>query len=148
MGFFFFPVPYMKFLRPGCSCSKLKLKSFVFGDYKELFILIKNNENSKGKNGRVPHPHVMTDPTVSYWMHRLWLLRIKHTGNRYHTSPPFSLYLRAKKQNSYFSCRSARLRGICAGSREQSSMLSLWWPFWIPVQLTIPCLLFDGFKKA
>lgn len=56
----------MKFLRPGCSCSKLKLKSFVFGDYKELFILIKNNENSKGKNGRVPHPRVMTDPTVSY----------------------------------------------------------------------------------
>lgn len=54
------------FCWPGCSCSKLKLKSFVFGDYKELTILIKNNENSKGNNGKVPHPDVMIDPTVSY----------------------------------------------------------------------------------
>lgn len=51
---------------PGCSCSKLKLKSFVSDDYKELTILIKNNKNSIGKNVLVLHSYVVIDSTVSY----------------------------------------------------------------------------------
>jgi len=54
------------FCWPGCSCSKLKLKSFVSDDHKELAILIKNNKNSKGKNAEVPHSDEVIGSTVSY----------------------------------------------------------------------------------
>lgn len=54
------------FCWPGCSCSKLKLKSFVFDDYIELTVVIRNNKNSKGKNAKVLHSDVVIGPTVSY----------------------------------------------------------------------------------
>lgn len=54
------------FCWPECSSSKLKLKSFVSDDYKELTILIKNNKNSKENNAIVLHSDVVVDSTVSY----------------------------------------------------------------------------------